>query len=483
MSRIKRIAWLSLWFLIAAGVGAETVRGDDVSGPRPESPAPVLLDFYADWCGPCQSMTPTIESLARAGYPVRRINIDHEPGLAREYGVNAIPCFVVVERAAEIDRVTGVTTIERLKLKLDRKLQVPRSPSPIPRPPSPAPHPAWRYERPVGHRAAVVRIFCGDCATTRSIGSGVLVKWNGGTVVLTACHVIKDAKNILVWFSTGKMQRARVLSTDATWDVAVLEVDGSPAGVEPVAVELGREAMQQEGSHLESCGYGPDGRLACNSGLFLGYRRSSAAPHGPDDWMIISGHARGGDSGGPVFNERGRLVGVLWGTDGKEVVCIQAGRLHLLLDAAAPARTFQQQADVISIPIEQLPEADACKTAEWQRSPTPPKEPPCAGGPCCPPTAVDETAAYGKKRPLIKWRDGAQKKDAELDARIEALIALQERQAKAAVAPAKPEGPVGPDRKIEVKKEDASPAVAAIVILGGLAVGGIFYSLTKKKTT
>ena len=56
--------------------------------------------------------------------------------------------------------------------------------------------------------------------------------------------------------------------------------------------------------------------------------------------------------------------------------------------------------------------------------------------------------------PLIKWRDGAQKKDAELDARIEALIALQERQAKAAVAPAKPEGPVGPDRKIEVEKED-----------------------------
>jgi hypothetical protein len=278
-----------------------------------------------------------------------------------------------------------------------------------------------------------------------------------------------------------------VLSTDATWDVAVLEAEGTPAGIEPAAVELGHEAIQQEGSHLESCGYGPDGKLACNSGLFLGYRRSSATPHGPDDWMIISGHARGGDSGGPVFNERGRLVGVLWGTDGKEVVCVQAGRLHLLLDAAAPARTFQQQADVVSIPIEQLPEADARQTAEWQRSPTPPKEPPCAGcagGSCCPSTAVDATAAYGKKQPLIKWREGAQRKDAELDARIEALVALQERQAKsAAVTPAKPETPIGPEQPSEVKKAEASPAVAAIVILGGLAVGGIFYSLTKKKTT
>jgi hypothetical protein len=94
--------------------------------------------------------------------------------------------------------------------------------------------------------------------------------------------------------------------------------------------------MQHEGDRLESCGYGPDGRLACNSGLFLGYRRSAQAPQGPDDWMVLSGHARGGDSGGPVFNAQNRLVGVLWGTDGREVVAVQAGRLHSLLDAAVP---------------------------------------------------------------------------------------------------------------------------------------------------
>ena len=96
-----------------------------------------MLDFYADWCGPCQSMAPTVESLARAGYAVRRINIDQQPDLARQYDVSAIPCFVVVQEGREIDRVTGMTTIERLKVKLQRRsaVRTVRSPQAAPIPP------------------------------------------------------------------------------------------------------------------------------------------------------------------------------------------------------------------------------------------------------------------------------------------------------------------------------------------------------------
>ena len=79
----------------------------------------VLYDFYAEWCGPCREMSAAIDQLASDGYAVERIDVDRQPALARQYGVTSIPCFVVVERGQEIDRIVGQTSIERLKLKTD----------------------------------------------------------------------------------------------------------------------------------------------------------------------------------------------------------------------------------------------------------------------------------------------------------------------------------------------------------------------------
>ena len=106
-------------------------------------------------------------------------------------------------------------------------------------------------------------------------------------VVLTARHVVADAKKIVVELFDEKTYKARVLKVDAVWDCAVLELDGRPQGVKAVEVELGDDAVQHEGNRLESCGYGPDGKLAVNTGVFLGYRRSTQAPNGPDDWFEI----------------------------------------------------------------------------------------------------------------------------------------------------------------------------------------------------
>ncbi|MEN6450208.1 MAG: trypsin-like peptidase domain-containing protein, partial [Thermoguttaceae bacterium] len=299
---------------------------------------PVLYDFYADWCGPCQSMTATVDRLIAEGYAVQRVNIDREPKLAAQFGVQTIPCFVWVESGREVDRVVGVVSVERLRVHgRPRVVEKERVKVKV------VPRPAWRYERPEGYRASVVRVFCEDSAG-RSIGSGTLVRWNGRTVVLTARHVVRVAVKITVLLCTGKTHEAKVLKMDPTWDCAVLEIMGNPVGTAAARIEFGPSASQRDGDRLESCGYGADGRLAVNTGLFRGYRRSTAAPGGPDDWMVISGHARPGDSGGPVFNGRGRLVGVLWGTDGEEVVCVQAGRLHLVLEAAVPAHAYQPQA-------------------------------------------------------------------------------------------------------------------------------------------
>ncbi|MCS7304719.1 MAG: thioredoxin domain-containing protein [Thermoguttaceae bacterium] len=74
----------------------------------------VLLDFYADWCGPCRAMAPLVEQLARQGYPIRKINIDHHPELAARFGVRSVPCFVMVVNGREVGREIGQVSLARL---------------------------------------------------------------------------------------------------------------------------------------------------------------------------------------------------------------------------------------------------------------------------------------------------------------------------------------------------------------------------------
>ena len=199
--------------------------------------------------------------------------------------------------------------------------------------------PSWRYEEPTGYKQAIVRIYSKDVrGRTRGIGSGTIVKWGvNKIVVLTARHVIDGAKSLVIETFKKKFYNTTVLNPGDIWDCAVLQIDGVPEGVTPAEVELGQAAMQKPGNLLTSLGYGGLVRsLAANTGAFVTYRRIKEQPNSPDDWMQISGHARQGDSGGGVFNQNGRLVGVLWGydPDDKSIMCVQAGRIHIALDAA-----------------------------------------------------------------------------------------------------------------------------------------------------
>ena len=79
------------------------------------SSLPVLADFFSPTCGPCLVMHPVVERLAkrRAGsVVVIRVNVEREPELARRFGVQGVPTFVIVRKGAERERVSGALTEE-----------------------------------------------------------------------------------------------------------------------------------------------------------------------------------------------------------------------------------------------------------------------------------------------------------------------------------------------------------------------------------
>ncbi len=77
---------------------------------------PALLDFYADWCGPCRMVAPIIEEIAREHpeYVVGKINVDESPELAQRYGVFSIPTLAVVKDGRIAGRMTGAKPKEKI---------------------------------------------------------------------------------------------------------------------------------------------------------------------------------------------------------------------------------------------------------------------------------------------------------------------------------------------------------------------------------
>ena len=80
-----------------------------------------LVDFYADWCGPCRMMAPILEAVAaeRADLTVAKVNVDESAALASRFGVMSIPTLVLLDGGEEVKRIVGARTKDALLQELE----------------------------------------------------------------------------------------------------------------------------------------------------------------------------------------------------------------------------------------------------------------------------------------------------------------------------------------------------------------------------
>lgn len=325
----------------------------------------VLLDFYSDSCGPCRAMAPVVGQLTAKGYPVRKVNVQHDPATASRFGVRGIPCFVMLVDGREVDREVGATGVARLEqmLALGRPLRPATQPalavSPEARSPGnwvpgedstttavaiPAERSATTFASapavssaqgrepaaaPVVERAGetaastpesqlpteadfiawTVRLRVED-ATGQSCGTGTIVDARGGEALILTCgHLFRDSqgKGRIEVDLFGPQPAGRIpgelLNYDLEKDVALLKIrTAAPVRAARIAPPGYQVA---KGARVVNVG--------CNNGEPPTVRSARVTALdkflGPAN-LVVSGLPVEGRSGGGLFTADGLVIGV-----------------------------------------------------------------------------------------------------------------------------------------------------------------------------
>jgi S1-C subfamily serine protease len=357
-----------------------------------------VIDFSATWCGPCQSVAPTVARLERDGFPIRSVDVDRNRDLAQRFNVTAMPTFVLIVDGKEVDRHEGIMSESELRAWLQRipqnslqadiaALQTTRGQSPSSfvadsnvRLGNPGPfamqatEPARTAEletRPAPLRsqppAAEIRASNVDLAGESvapqakstpfgasvrlrvtidghiNLGSGTIVFCENGQALIVTCgHIFRgstpDSQIEVNLFDipNAKPLYGKLVKFDAESDVGLIAIESDrPLPFVAVARDVQKAQVQEPVINI-GCSGGQD---PTTEELVV----TAVNPYiGPDN-LECTGVPVQGRSGGGLFRTSGELVGVCIAADPQRKRGVYAGLLavHELLEESGHAALFR----------------------------------------------------------------------------------------------------------------------------------------------